>query len=292
MHYRIDPGLYGIGQPDSDSPVFVTANYKMSFDALRSELDGIAGWILVLDTKGINVWCAAGKGIFSTETLVRQITETSLDRIVSHRILILPQLGAPGIAAHLVKTATGFTVKYGPVRARHLKYYLPNNLEATKDMRTVTFRLNERLALIPVEFVKALFLLPLISIALVLIALIRGQDFTVRILQDLSLFMAAILAGTIAVPILLPWIPFRSFALKGWLLGLLVALSGSFVYGMDRADWVSNLLLLPPLSAFLALNFTGSTNFTSLSGVQKEILYAIPAIVVSVVSGIVIKLVL
>jgi len=292
MHYRIKPGLYGVGRPDSDSPVFVTANYKMSFDALRFELDGIDGWILVLDTKGINVWCAAGKGTFSTETLVRQIAETDLDRIVSHRTLILPQLGAPGIAAHRVKTATGFTVKYGPVRARHLKHFLNNSLEATKDMRTVTFRFNERLALIPVEFVKALFLLPLISIALILISLIRGQVLSVRILQDLSLFMAAILAGTIAVPILLPWIPFRSFTLKGWLLGLLVALSGSFLFGMRSSDWISNLLLLPPLSAFLALNFTGSTTFTSLSGVQKEILYAIPAVVVSAIGGVVIKLVL
>ena len=55
MNYKVEPGLYCIGKPDSNSPVLVTANYKMSFDMLRKELNGIDAWILVLDTKGINV---------------------------------------------------------------------------------------------------------------------------------------------------------------------------------------------------------------------------------------------
>jgi hypothetical protein len=65
-HYMVDPGLYALGRPDEKSPVLVTANYKMSFDRLRRALPGRNAWILVLDTKGINVWCAAGKGTFGT----------------------------------------------------------------------------------------------------------------------------------------------------------------------------------------------------------------------------------
>ena len=63
MHYTIEPGLYALGKPDERSPVLVTANYKMSFDKLREVLPGRDMWILVLDTKGINVWCASGKGL-------------------------------------------------------------------------------------------------------------------------------------------------------------------------------------------------------------------------------------
>ena len=95
MDYRVNPGLYGVGQPDNQSPVLVTANYKMTFNSLRSELGGISAWILVLDTKGINVWCAAGKGTFGTKELVRRIRAVSLDKRLAHRVLILPQLGAP-----------------------------------------------------------------------------------------------------------------------------------------------------------------------------------------------------
>jgi len=37
MNYLVTPGLYRIGDPDSLSPVLVTANYKMTVDSLRKE---------------------------------------------------------------------------------------------------------------------------------------------------------------------------------------------------------------------------------------------------------------
>lgn len=78
MNYRVEPGLYSIGNPTAAAPVFVTANYKLSFDHLRRALRGLEAWLLVLDTHGVNVWCAAGKGTFSTEELVRRIEVTGL----------------------------------------------------------------------------------------------------------------------------------------------------------------------------------------------------------------------
>jgi CO dehydrogenase/acetyl-CoA synthase gamma subunit (corrinoid Fe-S protein) len=121
--HRVVAGLYAIGDPTPDSPVFVTANYTLSFDALRSNLGGIDGYILVLDTQGINVWCAAGKGSFGTQELLHRLDATRLCDIVHHRTLILPQLGAPGISAHEVRRQSGFRVEYGPVRAADLGGY-------------------------------------------------------------------------------------------------------------------------------------------------------------------------
>ena len=77
-NYKVVPGLYGVGNPGADSPVLVTANYKLTFDALRKELGGIDAWILVADTRGINVWCAAGKGLFSTDEVVRRVKASRL----------------------------------------------------------------------------------------------------------------------------------------------------------------------------------------------------------------------
>ncbi|MEJ2725164.1 MAG: mercury methylation corrinoid protein HgcA, partial [Deltaproteobacteria bacterium] len=107
MHYTVDPGLYALGRPNEMSPVLVTANYKLTFDCLRKALPGLDLWILVLDTKGINVWCAAGKGTFGTVEIVQRIKSTHLDRLVSHREIILPQLSGPGVAPHLVKKLSG-----------------------------------------------------------------------------------------------------------------------------------------------------------------------------------------
>jgi len=70
MNYIVTPGLYAVGKPDENSDVYVSCNFKLSFDHLRCALHNINAWILVLDTKGINVWCAAGKGTFGTKGLV------------------------------------------------------------------------------------------------------------------------------------------------------------------------------------------------------------------------------
>ena len=56
MAYAVEPGLYAVGAPTKDSEVLVTANYKMTFDILRQSVAGIDAWLLVLDTKSINVW--------------------------------------------------------------------------------------------------------------------------------------------------------------------------------------------------------------------------------------------
>jgi hypothetical protein len=273
MQHRVVPGLYALGYPNLSSPVFVTANYTLSFDALRGSLAGMDGYILVLDTKGVNVWCAAGEGAFGTDELVRRIEVARLAEVVSHRVLILPQLGAPGIAAHEIKRLSGFRVEYGPVQARDLPEYLKTR-QATPAMRQVTFTLAERLALIPIELVHTL--LPTVIAAGVLY-LLAGW------LAALCL-VTAVLAGAVLFPILLPWIPTVEISSKGFFLGFLTALpfAVAMIPGMQGELWLRilgvlpYLLVMPSLTAFLALNFTGSTPFTSRSGVKHEIFTYIP----------------
>ena len=291
--HRVDPGLYALGNPTPDSPVFVTANYTLSFDAVRSSLTGIDGYILVLDTQGINVWCAAGKGTFGTDELVHRIEATQLHEVVRHRVLILPQLGAPGVAAHEVKKRSGFTVEYGPVRAADLPEYLKTH-RATPEMRQVHFTLRDRLVLIPVEIVHIVIpLLILVAIVAILGDRIPGQ----RIYG----LVTAILAGVILFPPLLPWLPTRDFSSKGFILGGLVALPFAFEAFLSHADVVwwrqtgavlVSLLSMPPATAYMALNFTGSTTFTSRSGVRREIFTYTPIMAWMFGSGIVLGIVL
>ncbi len=266
--HRLEPGLYSLGGAGPESPVFVTANYTLSFDALRAALAGTAGYILVLDTRGINVWCAAGKGTFGTDELVRRIEATRLHDVVRHRSLALPQLGAPGIAAHEVKKRAGFRVEYGPVRAADLPDYLRTG-KASAEMRRVRFGLRERVVLIPVEMVHVL--LPMVLAAAVLFFL--GGPLAA------GAAVAAVLSGVVLFPILLPWIPTRDFSSKGFILGGLVALPfalTALLSAPEAALWlrivrtVGLLLVIPPVTAFLALNFTGSTPYTSKSGVRRE----------------------
>ena len=210
--YRITPGLYSVGTACATSPVLVTANYKLSFDTLRRQLAGIDAWILVLDTRGVNVWCAAGKKTFGTDELIRQVKRTRLEEIVSQRQLILPQLGAPGIAAHLVHQACGFTVLWGPIAAKDLKAFLAADCQATASMRQLTFALTERLVLIPVEIILALKLIGIVGVALLLVIGLLGS-MTAGILGFCA-FSGACFFGIVLGPLLLPWLPGRSFAAR------------------------------------------------------------------------------
>ena len=302
MDYSIDPGFYALGSPDGGSPVLVTANYKMSFDCLREALPGRNGWILVLDTLGINVWCAAGKGTFGTEELLRRIEAAGLRDVVNHRDLILPQLGAPGVSAHLVRKSSGFKVHYGPVLARDLPAYLDAGLKATAAMRQKTFPLRERAVLIPIELVAALKPAVIIIPLLFIISGFGGEGGFVRnVIRDglfsLAAFLLAVFSGAVLTPLLLPWLPGRAFSAKGLAVGLTAAVLLLLTWGGDiysRRDLllgIAWLLLIPALSAFLAMNFTGASTFTSLSGVKREMRWALPLEIGVGVSGFAVLLV-
>jgi hypothetical protein len=257
----------------------------MTFDRLREALPGRNAWILVLDTKGVNVWCAAGKGTFGTGELVRRVKAAKLESVVSHRRLILPQLGAPGIQAHVVKQESGFAVDFGPVRAADLPAYLRAGRKATPVMRAVRFDLPERLELTPMEVLPALRRYPWLLLGLILLFGLHPQGILFRPAlaggwSFALLGLAMILSGSFLVPLFLPWVPFRSFALKGWLLG--AVLTGGFLAARWHALRGNPFLVVltaaffPTASSFLALMFTGTTAFTGQSGVQKELRYALP----------------
>jgi hypothetical protein len=287
--HRVDPGLYRLGNPTPDSPVFASANYTLSFDALRSALNGINAWILVLDTKGINVWCAAGKGTFSTSELVRRIECTGLADVLSHRKIIVPQLGAPGISWPEVMRKSQFLVEYGPVRAGDLPEYLKTH-QATQEMRRVEFPFKDRLVLTPVEFTH--LALPLI-VAAGGLWLLGGP---VAALAAIS----AVLAGTVLFPALLPFIPTHDFSTKGLILGAIVAIPFAVFFGTnpsfpawaDMTGAATAFLIIPSVVAYLALNFTGCTTFTSRSGVKREIFRYVPSLVFLAGAGVVLGIIL
>ncbi|HWS30472.1 MAG TPA: mercury methylation corrinoid protein HgcA [Clostridia bacterium] len=292
MNYKISPGLYAVGKPDHTSPVLVSANYKLTFDTLRKELSGLNCWILILDTKGINVWCAAGKGTFGTNELVRRISIIGLSKIVSHRTLVLPQLGAPGVSAHAIVRRTGFSVVYGPVRAKDIKAFLDSGFQATEEMRAVKFTAWDRLVLTPMELAAAAKTSLMVFGVLFLTNLFASRPFG---LADLIAYAGAVVTGTVLTPLLLPFIPGRAFAWKGWLTGLCWTLGFVWLNGWFTSDTlllaIGYLLVLPSLSAYLAMNFTGSSTYTSFSGVIREMKAAVPLIALSSAAGIVLVLI-
>jgi acetyl-CoA decarbonylase/synthase complex subunit gamma len=296
--YKVDPRLYAVGDPTPDSPVLVTANYKLSFDRLRSQLSGRDAFVLVLDTKGVNVWCAAGKGTFGTSELVKRVEQVRLAEVVSHHRLILPQLGATGVSAHEVRDRTGWRVTYGPVRAEDLPAFLDARMKATPEMRRVRFSLADRATVVPVELAGSAKYLFLVAAAFLLLSGLGAGGYAVdRIpvvgIKSVLLLLTAYLAGAAVAPALLPWIPGAAFSFKGAFLGLAAALAviagvwsgpGGFDNWVEAGSW---LLLAPAIASFLAMNFTGASTFTSLSGVRREMRVAVPLQIAAASAGVI-----
>jgi CO dehydrogenase/acetyl-CoA synthase delta subunit len=290
MKYMIEPGIYAVGTPDSDSPVFASANYKISFDCLRSQLGGRSGWILVLDTNGINVWCAASKGTFGTDELVSRIKMVKLAEIVNHRTLIVPQLGATGVSAHKVKQLSDFRVIYGPVRAADLPDFLDAGMKATGQMRLVNFSLWDRIVLIPVEIVMWNKYAIFVAACFFLLAGLNQKGYSISLAMNDGLvsgilFLASFLVAAIFGPILLPWLPGRAFSVKGIWIGL-VATLGLLFYHFEVFDAIAWLLIIPAVTSFMVMNFTGASTYTSLSGVRREMKVAVPLQLLCAVIGI------
>jgi acetyl-CoA decarbonylase/synthase complex subunit gamma len=281
--FLVDPGLYAVGKPDDRSPVLVTADYKLTFDALRRHLGTRDAWLLVLDTRGINVWCAAGKGTFGTDELVRRIESSTLTQIVSHGTIVLPQLGAPGVSAPEVRRRSGFRVAWGPVLAEDLPAFLDSGMHATPQMRRVRFPLRDRLVLVPIETTAVLGLALAILVASTVVAGLGPGFFSLSrallgIVPTALVLFTALLAGSVATPLLLPWIPGRMFSVKGAIAGAVgAALVLPWLAGVFHPLRLAAAgVFVVAGASFMAMNFTGTSTFTSLSGVQREMRAALP----------------
>lgn len=281
--YKVSPGLYCVGSPDQDSPVLVTANYRLSFNSLREALSAIDAWVLVLDTRGVNVWCAAGKGTFGTEEVSRQVKQTGLENVVQHRKLVLPQLSATGVFARQVKKECGFRVIWGPIRTSDIPEFLASGMKTDTVMRRVTFTIGERAVLVPVEVTQLHKPTLWVLLSIFVLSGIGPYVYSFsaawyRGLHAISAYAAGIFAGAVLAPILLPWIPGKAFSLKGAITGFIAGGGVVWMLGerVQNLETVCLILFSMAISSYLAMNFTGATPYTSPSGVEKEMRKAIP----------------
>jgi NAD-dependent dihydropyrimidine dehydrogenase PreA subunit len=156
-------GLFKIGEPDENSPVIVTANFSLTIKRVKRALRGRNLWLLVANSDGINVWCAADGSIFTENRVIDAIKISGLSEAVSHRRVILPALSAPGIDRKAIKEETGFSARFGPVYAKDIPEYLDGGMKKTEAMRRFNFDIKHRLDMFwpmnfPIYFIVALVL--------------------------------------------------------------------------------------------------------------------------------------
>lgn len=273
--YKVPSGVYAIGNPVMGAPMFVTCNYKLTVDLIRSSLDGYDCFLLILDTDGINVWCAAGKGSFSSRELIYQLHKYQVKKRLGVGSVYLPQLGASSMEPHLVRQYTGIKVHYGPVDGRDLPVFIDKGFKATKEMRTVTFDLKERMILTPLEMIlyfKYAVVFMGFSLFLSLISFLLGNEVSMALLvSSAQISLSGLVLSTIIFPLMLPIMPFKSFSYNGYLLGLILLIPIFYkplfpLISLNIAMAIGMMVMM----GYITFNFTGTTPFTSQSGVELE----------------------
>jgi acetyl-CoA decarbonylase/synthase complex subunit gamma len=195
-----------------------------------------------------------------------------------------------------VKQQSGFQVLYGPVRAKDLPAFLDGGMKATEQMRRVEFPLADRAVLIPVELISWGRHILCAAACLLVLAGLSREGYSRRLvvsegLRSVLILLASYLAASILGPALLPWLPGRAFSAKGAWIGLAISavlvLQSRSLWNSwgGRLDILAWLLMIPALTSFVVMNFTGASTYTSLSGVRREMRIAVPAQIVCAVSG-------
>lgn len=143
--HRTRPGLRAIGQPEATSPVLVTGNFTLTVRRMIETLRGRDVWLLVADSSGVNVWCAAGGGHLTHHEIIAAVRASHLAEHVSHHTLVLPQLAATGVEPHKITATTGFETRWGPARLEDIPAYLDHGCHTVKRDRFMRFPLWERM---------------------------------------------------------------------------------------------------------------------------------------------------
>jgi len=252
LPHRARTGLLAVGRPGRDAPVLVTGNYALTVRRLKRALAGRDVWLLCADSRGINVWCAAGGGHFTHHDVIAAVRAARLAGKVDHRELVLPQLCATGVERARVEAATGFRARWGPARLEDLPAFLERGRRVVRTEGRMSFPLRERLEM------AAAWGWPLLVAAGGIGAWMGGW----KVAAAMALGVGGGVAGLyLAVPRLKlagrgRWAVFVAFGAAGAVMGVLL------LAALGAADGVRALVVaavaLAGLGA-LALDFEGTT---------------------------------
>ncbi|HON81767.1 MAG TPA: acetyl-CoA decarbonylase/synthase complex subunit gamma [Methanoregulaceae archaeon] len=121
---QITPGIYKVGDPGPDAPVFLTVNFSLTYFTLQGYLEasGRDSLMLIVDTEGLSVLTAVASGKLSESLVKESLNRFGVPDLVSHRTLIIPGYAAP--LSGRIEDETGWKVLVGPRDAADIAEFL------------------------------------------------------------------------------------------------------------------------------------------------------------------------
>ena len=280
-HLPIEPGIYQSGNPDEKSPIIVTANYIYTYIKVMRALKGVDAWVLCVDSKGINVWCAARGDNFGNKQVIEAVEASGITELTTRKTLILPQLSAGGVAAPLIKSESPnfpFNILYGPVWAKHLPRYLEERPAKKPDKwKLAKFTISHRLRAFITHttfLLRKIFLLPTIGLLILLFGLSFFNPIWIDKFWRVGEIWLWIILTNALIAFFFPLTNFtRCFIKKGIVYGILnVAIIGSLTWLIHDSILLSlwSIGLYFWFAFFFTMSFSGYSMATSPGEIQEE----------------------
>lgn len=276
--YAVEPGLYYTGSEyDKDSPLLVTANYQLTVFLLARKLGHKNVRLLVIDTDGINVWCAAGKGTFCNDAIFEQLGryDESLLKEGDRLRLVLPKLCFAGVDLPSLRKA-GYDAVIGPVYDKDLPAYLLTEPLEDRDTNRVVFGMRSRLFTVVPGLVQLMKYCVILLVAMWLV----GQFWSYSIP---AVEIIGLVAGLgVLYPVLFPYLPGKWFATKGfWLgVGICFVMSAMAAGGLISLGGliVSSLFTLAG-GMYFGQSYSGNSAVSNMTSIRKETARLLPVYV-------------
>lgn len=284
--FSVKPGLYYTGDHyDITAPILVTCNYHLTVYKLWKTVNHLNTRILVIDTEGINVWCAAGKGKFCTAAIQEQLEKVDPNQLSvleiskEHRLpLVIPKLALSGVKLKKL-IDLNYQPIIGPIYMEEIPDFLHQKPLINCKTEKFEFDISDRLFTLPGSLLQFLLYSIYPAIPLFLLNAIFPNGCSNILWYQIPILFFSV--ATLYI-IIFPYLPSRKFAIKGLTLAsclLLPILVVFFINPISIGSIYSSLSLVSIVLAtgiFFGLYYTGNSGVSNYSLVKLEIVRYLP----------------
>ena len=128
---QVEPKIYAVGEPDENSPVFVTTNFSLTYFIVSGEIEnsGLSAWLVIPECEGLSVLTAWAAGKFGGDKIGAWVKESGLPEKIKSRKIVIPGYVAQ-ISGELEEALPGWEVIVGPQEAGDIESFVKNVLTA------------------------------------------------------------------------------------------------------------------------------------------------------------------
>ncbi len=122
---QMSPGIYTVGEPNENSPVYITTNFSLTYFSVMGEVEasGRPSWVVVCDSEGLSVLTAWAAGKFDAEKIAKTVKSSGLEDKIKHRKIIIPGYVAV-LMGELEDELSGWNIMVGPKDAVDISSYI------------------------------------------------------------------------------------------------------------------------------------------------------------------------